>query len=264
MQFRYSYPELQPWNYKTNEEYILSIYTDVTKLYRVTANHIAENISKSQDAWGGLVPHRSDLDKKIIAHHDYIINVRYGKYDLGGLPYKIKFFLRRRSARPGRVPVGPTPQELLQPPPLEETSFIGSVYTFSTATGPQGTNTNCPNCAAQQAEETLSNAQIPITSILMKVAEDNSWPVDTIAPEGDNGMVKFLEGRLTWKVFIKGGEEVLLTSLPNLRVSVAVGTATHEGDFDHGGHGPSTYDGYEARHSITHGYLGGLQSGEQF
>jgi hypothetical protein len=79
MQFGYSYPELQPWNYKTTEDYLLSVYTDIAKLYRVTANDISESFPKSQDAWGGLVPNRSDLGKDIIAHHDYVINVRYGK-----------------------------------------------------------------------------------------------------------------------------------------------------------------------------------------
>jgi tyrosinase len=262
MQFGYSYPELQPWNYKTTEDYLLSVYTAIAKLYRVTANSILDSFPKSQDAWGGLVRNHPDLGKDIIVHHDYVINVRYGKYDLGGLPYKIRLYLRRQySPRQGPIPTRSTPLDLIPPPSLDETSFIGSVYNFSTATGPQGTNTNCPNCAVQQAKETLSTAQIPITSLLVKVAEGDSWSVDTIAPEGENGMVKFLEGRLTWKVFKKGGEEVPLTSLPNLRVSVAVGTATHEKHFDHR---PSIYEGYETKHSITHGYLGGLQHDERY
>jgi hypothetical protein len=80
MQFGYSYPELQPWNYKTKKEYLLSVYTDIAKLYRVTANDISDSLKKSKTAWGGLVPKRSDLGKNIIVHHDYVINVRYGKF----------------------------------------------------------------------------------------------------------------------------------------------------------------------------------------
>ncbi|KAI9783412.1 MAG: hypothetical protein M1839_003947 [Geoglossum umbratile] len=256
MQFGYSYPELQPWNYSTTEEYKLAVYQAVVDLYMVTANDISENVRDGQDPLGALVPHRSDLGKKIIAHHDYIINVRYGKYDLGGLPYKIEFYLRRASADPVHARQG-----LAQPPPSEDASFLGSVYNFSTATGPQGNNSNCRNCAIQKAEETFSNAQVPITSILVKAAKDHSWPINTITPEGEAGMVKFLEGRLTWKVYGKRKEEIPLTSLANLKVSVAVGTSTYKRDFDQK---PSTYDGYETRHSITHGYLGGLQHGEDY
>jgi hypothetical protein len=79
MQFGYSYPELQPWNYKTTEEYLLSIYTKIAKMYRVTVNDVSEGILRSPDVWGGLMPSRPDQDKQVIVHHDYVINVRYGK-----------------------------------------------------------------------------------------------------------------------------------------------------------------------------------------
>jgi hypothetical protein len=79
MQFGYSYPELQPWNYQTTKEYLLSIYTDIAELYRVTVGDISDSCKKSETAWGGLVLNRSDLGKNIIVHHDYVINVRYGK-----------------------------------------------------------------------------------------------------------------------------------------------------------------------------------------
>lgn len=79
MQFGYSYPELQPWNYQTTKEYLLSIYTDIAELYRVTVGDISDSCKKSETAWGGLVLNRSDLRKNIIVHHDYVINVRYGK-----------------------------------------------------------------------------------------------------------------------------------------------------------------------------------------
>ncbi|KAI9868865.1 MAG: hypothetical protein M1813_004716 [Trichoglossum hirsutum] len=261
-QFGYSYPELQPWNYATNEEYIDSINAAIATLYGSLKVSVLDSIPKSKDAYGGIVFHRSDLPKKTVTHYDYVVNVRYGKYDLGGLPYKIDIFLRRHSAR---AHADPSPQKLHQPPSLEGTSFIGDVYNFSTTTGPQGTNAHCPNCAAQQkSTETSSNAQIPITAMLMKAAGDDSWPVNTIAPEGDDGVVRFLQGRLTWKVSKKGGEEVPITSLPNLKVSVAVGTITHAGDVGRGDHRPATYHGYLTRHSITHGYLGGLQHGEAY
>jgi hypothetical protein len=129
------------------------------------------------------------------------------------------FYIRRQhSHQPTQIPTDPiqipthptqtpthsAPPDLIQPPSLDGTSFIGSVYNFSTATGPQGTNNRCANCAVQQAKETLSTAQIPITSFLVKIAGDDSWPVNNIAPDGsdgEDGMVKFLEGRLTWNVF---------------------------------------------------------------
>lgn len=126
------------------------------------------------------------------------------------MPYIVKLYLRRQdshheddsSTRP--TPTHSTPPVLTQPPPLDGTSFIGSVYNFSTATGPQGTNARCANCAAQQAKVTLSTAQIPITSFLVKIAGEHSWPGDTLVPgarHGEDRVVKHLEGGLTWKVF---------------------------------------------------------------
>ncbi|KAI1255790.1 hypothetical protein MGN70_002530 [Eutypa lata] len=221
MQFGYSYPELQPWKYKTTEDYLLSINTDIAKLYRATADHISDSYEIGTD--------------KDIVHYDHVINIRYGKYDLGGLPYIIKLYLRRQGSdhedesttRPTQSPLHPiptsthsTPPDLVQPPSLDGTAFIGSVYNFSTATGPQGTNTRCANCAAQQAKETLSTAQIPITSFLVKIAGERSWAPDTMIPvagDGEDKMVEYLDGGLTWKVFKKGGEEVPLDLLPNLR-----------------------------------------------
>lgn len=79
MQFRYTYPELQPWNYKTTDDYLLSIYNAIAKLYRVTVNDISNTLSNNQDPLGCLVPNRSDQGKDVITHHDYVLDVRYGK-----------------------------------------------------------------------------------------------------------------------------------------------------------------------------------------
>ncbi|EMR68281.1 putative tyrosinase precursor protein [Eutypa lata UCREL1] len=65
MQFGYSYPELQPWKYKTTEDYLLSINTDIAKLYRATADHISDSYEIGTD--------------KDIVHYDHVINIRYGK-----------------------------------------------------------------------------------------------------------------------------------------------------------------------------------------
>ncbi|KAK7753992.1 hypothetical protein SLS62_004091 [Diatrype stigma] len=158
MQLGYSYPELQPWKYETTEDYLLSLNTDIARLYRVTADHIS-------DVWG----RRAGTH---IVHSDYVVNVRYGKYDLGGLPYIVRLYLRRKGSH----------DEDESAARLPRASSIGSVYNFSTATGPQGTNTRCANCAAQQAKGTLSTAQIPITSFLLKIAGEYSWPGDTMVP----------------------------------------------------------------------------------
>jgi hypothetical protein len=54
--------------------------------------------------------------------------------------------------------------------------------------------------------------------------------------------------------------EVPLTDVPNLRVSVSVGTAVHNAAED----APSEYHDYRTIHSVTHGRTGGLQNGEDY
>ncbi len=56
----------------------------------------------------------------------------------------------------------------------------------------------------------------------------------------------------------KGGEEVQLELLPNLKISVALGTAKPEKYYERS----SIYERYEVKHSITLGYTGGFQNGE--
>lgn len=63
---------------------------------------------------------------------------------------------------------------------------------------------------------------------------------------------------LMWDHPLQKGEVVDLSLLPNLRVSVAMGTAKHSDNR------PSTYEGYQTLHSITHGRAGGLRVGDAY
>jgi hypothetical protein len=55
------------------------------------------------------------------------------------------------------------------------------------------------------AEGSLCTGQIPITSLLLEVIRDQTSDVarsvQTLVPEGDDGMLQYLQKHLSWKVF---------------------------------------------------------------
>ena len=92
--------------------------------------------------------------------HDYIINVVYDCYALGGLAYSILFF------------IGKPPENLSTY--RQSDNFLGAVYTFSNPVNNADGSVACENCAQQSSAKVLSKAQIPITLPLLSKAATRS------------------------------------------------------------------------------------------
>ena len=96
---------------------------------------------------------RVGSDHKIV--HDYIINVVYDRYALKGRAYAIMFYLDK--------PTQPFCNSKADP------NFIGQVYSFSKPYVSKGKVT-CANCQKQSEVNKLSQAQIPLTLPLLRIA----------------------------------------------------------------------------------------------
>ncbi|GKZ86659.1 hypothetical protein AnigIFM56816_002070 [Aspergillus niger] len=114
--------------------------------------------------------------------NDYVINVQYDRYALGGASYYIHFFLGR--------------------PPSEVDSFthsetyIGSMFTFSSALEGTRNTVQCQNCLEQKEKGVLSTAQIPITKTILDFAKDpDKADFHTMEPEE---VETYLETNLNW------------------------------------------------------------------
>lgn len=135
----------------------------------------------------GLTPDIPDISDN--SWKDYVINVRYDRYALGGQSYTIKFYLG-----------GPTNQDITD---FEPQNFVGSVYTFGG--GSRKTRDSCANCKTQADAGVLSCAQVPLTIQLLHHTIEcvRDHPIEKF----DN-VEKYLELHLRWKFFGFGGYEV--------------------------------------------------------
>jgi tyrosinase len=145
-------------------------------------------------------------------HNDYIINIIYDRYGLGGRAYTIHFF------------IGAPPAEVSSY--SQHTNHIGSVYTFSSPVELQN-ESHCENCIAQKASGVLSKAQIPITSVLLNHAlDENRHAIETLKPADVN---HYLISQLEW-VIVEGASGRVIDInqyLPRTKVIVLQGKGEH-------------------------------------
>ena len=209
----YQYDELvpQPGVSVGSPEYIANLRSNLNTLY--------PPVHEKALLFRGFTRANGEFD-------DYIINVIYDRYALGGLAYSILFF------------VGKPPQALSSY--QRSPNFVGSISTFSASIeGPNG-GIACPNCAQQAKDKVFSKAQIPITLQLLQKAEVQQ-PVP--GPDGDSpqllipgggygnltpGTVEKIlqhptEG-LSWIFVAIGGEVINASHFPNTEVVVLSGT----------------------------------------
>ncbi|KAJ7501178.1 hypothetical protein B0H11DRAFT_1713961 [Mycena galericulata] len=144
----YTYPELQPWKFASDIEYRINIFAQVRKLY---------------------APH----SKILAARADYIVNVVYERFALGGIPFTIQVLLNDK--------------------------IVGSVYSFSSTPNALGAVDGCENCLRQQQSKILSSGQITLTGALLASIDDAGVPLDTL----DKDVVKpYLQAHLKHRVVI--------------------------------------------------------------
>ena len=151
--------------------------------------------------------------------NDYIINVVYDRYALGGRAYSIDFFIgsppERHSGR------------------RQHENFVGTVYTFSSPIETAAGGVACNNCKTQQEEGILSKAQVSLTVPLLVKAQRHAQAEFSAANlgygldlEGD-GVEGYLEGHLRWEFVELGGRLRDASEFPKTKVAVYKGVGAH-------------------------------------
>lgn len=183
--------------------------------------------------------------------NDYIINVIYDRYALGGCPYIVHFFV-------GAAPSGPISAAVIQ----SSNSYLGSVYTFSSGQEGQGTSVACHNCRRQKNTGVLSTGQLPISVPLLTHAKDQNIPeLQSLHPDA---VEVYLETKLTWiavEVNGSGGSESILdipSQLPRTRIYALKGIAEHPESENE----LSAFTNYEFLWGATRGKPGGADQGD--
>ncbi|KAL3427941.1 tyrosinase [Phlyctema vagabunda] len=284
----YTYPELQRWldKYKTNGKfdevkYQKALRTAIELKYSTTGkatlqlpqndglattqllslnaeNFQIENfppplVAKAQalatsktEQQQPIVPNSSELQEKW-EENDYVVNVLYDRFALGGYPYLIRIFL-------GDVPEGP-PFYFVDTP-----TQVGLVYNFSGPTesrgqGPEG----CANCTRQQQDHELSTGQVILTDYLIerihKHVQERGLTLQTLSREE---VVQYLKNNLHWRISDANDVLVAKENVPSLKISVAMGKATHFSEASRF----SRYENYETLWEVTEGRLAGAAPGD--
>ncbi|KAF4341939.1 tyrosinase precursor [Fusarium beomiforme] len=140
---------------------------------------------------------------------DYIINVKYDRYALGGVSYSIKFYL----GGPNGVPETK----------YSDGNYVGEIFTF---TAPyeesDSAEASCSNCKAQAEAGVLSQGQIPLTIPLLNHIFDQQedHPIKEYKE-----VAEYLRLHLNWKFVQQGGLVRDPKDFPKTKVYVLQGTA---------------------------------------
>lgn len=169
----YTYPQLEKWKYVNNKEErdaeahkaALTVYLkqyhnaaakDAFKAVN-TADPGEEESSKPNLHQLELRGPDLTPDRDLIGIDDYVVNVVYNRFALGGRPYTIHIF------------VGKVPDQLPYTFDAPEGSLVGQVYTFLSPADQLGTEAEvgCGNCHSQEAARVMSSGTVVLTNALI-------------------------------------------------------------------------------------------------
>lgn len=175
--------------------------------------------------------------------YDYVVNVVYEKFALGGNGFVIHIFV-------GDVPAS-------APYTFEGGWQVGQVFNFSTEPGDLGASeAGCGNCQNQQLIGAQSSGRVVLTNALItrwKNQIEHRSTGDKMASMEPRDVVPFLKRNLSWRVS-SFGADVALDRLASLKVSVAVGKAKHYVDRTK----LSEFGEYVPAYEVTEGKVGGV------
>lgn len=170
---------------------------------------------------------------------DYLINVTYDRYALGGCTYTIQFWLGSPNDSAATIRKG----------------IIGCVHNFGgMAPG------SCDNCTTQKGQKVFSKAQIPITIALLLRALDRSCTELTTLGQG--GVDSFLQKSLQWRFVKLCGTVVPASKFPDTKISVWKGTGGSE-TIGSSSDKRACYGGYKPLSGPTSGKACGLKAGDK-
>ncbi|KAF4457681.1 Di-copper centre-containing protein [Fusarium austroafricanum] len=251
----YTYPGLEKWNYVKldgsydRERHIQDVNILLNNSYGAGRRAWQKAKLTADPGQPGIqlnsITRDSAPDGDLIGQPDYIVDIVYEKFALGGLPYSIHVFV----GKPGEVPYL---FNAADPP-------VGEIVSFSGPKELEGTDGGCGNCRSQAEDHTKSSGRIVLTNALITRWKNKiqHTPNDPNGPRVLESMkpkdvVKFLKHNLHWRV-TSLGQEVELDKLPSLKIALAVGKADHFVDKTK----LSKYYGYKGAHEVTQGRPGG-------
>ena len=178
--FNYTYPELRRWDYIKDggldwEAYNKALKLKVEDLYGKQERH-AFNVPD-----GVIIsPHHEKLlrDGEDLDLDDYVVNVRYSRFAIGGASYTIHIYLAGQEA--------------------------GIVYNFSSVLPDDSNSADevaCANCQEQRDAGVLSMGQVLISSPLTRLVGQPGGPAGPARAD----KIAWLEqpDSLTWKVTVR-------------------------------------------------------------
>ena len=198
--------------------------------------------------------------------NDYIINVIYDRYGLGGKGYTIHFFLSAESpvlssqtsstATSGAQTTISASATSSTTHAVAHPAHVGTISTFSSSLelDPLPTSTSsltsaCSNCIAQAKAQILSKSLLILTPKLVSHALDPSIPALTTLHV--DPVTTYLSTHLSWSIVetISGRIVDIARELPKTKVFVLGGKAKHHEDPGR----CSEYEGYECLWGVTEG-----------
>lgn len=226
----YQYDDLVPHPDAVKDGYLDEEHyrTDLLAYVNITYPGAALAVSKIRGP--GIETPDGLSNKKGAPFPDYVINVVYDRYALGGISYSIKFWLGGPSNEPQTNEV--------------EENYIGEVFTFTGSFSSEG---GCENCRRQAEEGALSFDQVPITIPLLSHIFDKAkdHPIENLT---DKEVEEYLKLHLGWTYVQHGGHKLNpVANLSQATIDEPKSRAL-----------PPTYSQYEPIYDATDGKTGGL------
>ncbi|KAF3937797.1 Tyrosinase [Dactylella cylindrospora] len=142
-----------------------------------------------------------------ITYHEYDVNVRFERFDLGGRPFTVHIFLGDFNPDPSTWTF--------------DKNRVGGVHNF--VAGVQRGDGACSNCEQQSEDHTIVTGQISLTNALLDDVEDPSNGLNSLLPEE---VTPYLQRHLHWRVTDLNGVDIPREQIRSLKVSVVECSAT--------------------------------------
>ncbi|KAH6990001.1 common central domain of tyrosinase-domain-containing protein [Ilyonectria destructans] len=257
----YTYPGLEKWEYTAADgSYDKARHIEeLTKTLNYNYNASWAAAEKSEltadpgqmDGVGlmslGALVEAVDQEPKDLLIDDYVVNVVYEKFALGGRMFIVHIFI-------GEVPAEPpyTTQD-----PNVTNYLVGEVINLSAEIPEDESTPGCGSCRNQEMDRAKATGRVILTNALITRWKNeiphNKAPHVLQSMERED-VVNFLKANLHWRV-TSLGQPVDLNLIPSLKVSLAVGKAQHWADRTK----MSRFYDYQGVFEVTEGRDGGAE-----
>ncbi|EPE28797.1 Di-copper centre-containing [Glarea lozoyensis ATCC 20868] len=196
---------------------------------------------------------------------DYICNILYDRWALGGHPFTIRVFLGEVTIPKATDPNGKQRLSASQLCNSSNPGQVGIIYNFSSPVESRGTGVEgCTTCRKQKeatgSNRVLTTGQVVLTDHLVEWIRNKQKGKGGVCLDDftQASVGKWLKDNLHWRVTDQHGKLVDKAKMKDLKVSIAVGKAKHCLDATV----PSIYSDYEVLYGVTDGRMCGACPGD--